>query len=115
MTEPSCGSGHGSSMTDATQTTGETPEYGGDVIASHLVEAYGIKPFILPSGKVGMHFMELSSSQDSNTTLAAQIVFDIESSRNEDGRLDAEVIPDLRAWRETLKAALAIVEGALST
>jgi len=87
----------------------------GKTIAERLINAYGLEPFILRNGRLGIHFMELSwSSDDGEETLIEQVREEIDVGRNRDGSIADEERADLQAWRNTLSEALAEIDAALN-
>jgi hypothetical protein len=85
------------------------------IICDHLRETYGLEPYILPNGRTGIHFLEMSNSLDfTDRSLREQIEFDISNSRHKDGTLGVEYRADLERWQATLMAALDVVRAALA-
>ncbi len=74
----------------------------GESIAERLIATYDLQPFILSNGRLGIHFMNLSWSSDYGETLIEQIREEIAAGRE-----------DLQEWRDTLAAALGVVDAAL--
>ncbi len=85
--------------------------------ADRLIAEYGLEPFILGTGQVGLHFMELGYSlvDDDDNTLIEQVRQQIEGCRNRDGEIDGvDERAHLAAWRKTLAEAIAEIDVALS-
>lgn len=86
------------------------------IIADRLIDTYGLEPFILSNGRIGIHFMGLSySSDDGEETLIKQVREEIDGCRTSDGVLgEQEERAHIQEWRNTLAAALAEIDDALN-
>lgn len=95
----------------------DQPEYGGDIIARHLIDTYGIEPFMVSNGRLGVHFMELCSSCDEFEDLDRHLSAFIDGSRNpQTGSLagaGAESVAEIEETLRSLQKAVAVVETAL--
>lgn len=58
-------------MADPTQP--QSSQHWGDVLAEHLIETYGIVPYVLPNGTLGLHFMALSASIETEGSLHSEV------------------------------------------
>jgi hypothetical protein len=83
-------------------------------ITDRLILEYGLEPFILSTGQLGIHFMELSYSIEGET-LIEQLRDEIDACRNPDGEIGEDERTDLMTWRNTLAEAIAEIDAALKS
>lgn len=85
-----------------------------EIIADHLTETYGLVPFILQDGTLGIHFMEISFSREFSK-LIDEMKEIIEGCRDGDGVIrDPENVSDLSQYRDMLMRAASEIDEALA-
>ncbi len=86
----------------------------GKTIADRLIAAYDLQPFLLSNGRLGIHFMNLSYSDDSSETLIEQVREEIDACSMPDGLIGEQGEREhLQEWRNTLAEALSAIDSAL--